>query len=244
MPSQQENLSQVQWQKIIGGWFLVTSYAIYDIQRGKTWIGVKPMASSQVWKALLKQHDKLKKQASGTTFDRITLLKKVSEDSFFLAATLKDGKVWTEELDSRVSDTCANITELFQMLKMFPKKAQWVNGDLSTMRTQMLEKIREEQQKLKGKKTNGKAKKPGPRKTATLYELRETQVERDRFKLEAESSQKITESVESSLDTAKNTIAVQDTTIASQKAEIGRLKTENRKLKTAARASERRLAKV
>lgn len=105
------------------------------------------MTEKEVWKELLKQHDKLVASAQSTLYDRVTLLRKVYEDPHFLDDMRKESKSPVEVLDSRVKDTCANFTELLQVLKLFPNRKQWENGDLSDMRRQMLETIHMGQKK-------------------------------------------------------------------------------------------------
>ena len=198
-------------RSVLGGWFRVTPGNIGCIQRGETWKDVRPMAKSQVWKALLKQHDVLKQQASTTLYDRVTILAKVHEDPHYLTYVRNSKKSPIEELDSRVSDTCANFTELLQMLKMFPKKAQWTSGDLSGMRLQMLEKLREQQN---GKRKPSKRKSTGKRRTATITEVRDLESENSRLKKELQSANQIIKSLESQLEGSRETIGSLNETIS------------------------------
>jgi hypothetical protein len=97
--------------------------------------------SKQTWKTLLKQHNQLKASSAATLFDRVSLLAKIWADPQYKIDQQKSGKPVMELLNNCVSDTCANASELIQMLKMFPRKLQWAGGDLSVMRGQMLRKL-------------------------------------------------------------------------------------------------------
>jgi hypothetical protein len=157
----------------VSRWFLVTESTIEMILRGKTWKEILPVAQTQVWKELLKQHDKLVRQSGGTLYERVSLLVRVYEDPHFAADMQKASKSPVEELSARVRDTCcANFLELFQMFKLFPSRKEWEGGNLADMRLKMLETLRSQKDKAQ---TNGKTKKPvkkEPRETATLAELK------------------------------------------------------------------------
>lgn len=186
------------------------------------------MAKEQVYKALLAQHDKLRKTASATLFDRVSILKRVYEDPHYLADVGKSGKTATAELDGRVSDSCANFIELLQMLKMFPKRADWENGDLASMRSKMLEAIRNRQREQNGKaKANGKEKKKlAHRRSATLNEVREMKVEIKEKKTEVEhlreqlaEKSRMIASLEKALESSRETIGSLNETISLLKIE-------------------------
>lgn len=134
----------------IAGWFLVPRYSISCIKRGLTHKRIEPMNASQVWRALLKQHNKLVAVGQVTLYNRVTLLRRVYEDPCFLEDMGKEKTSPNEYLDSYVRDTCANFTELLQILKLFPKKKQWENGNLADMRRRMLDTIQTRQKELRG----------------------------------------------------------------------------------------------
>jgi chromosome segregation ATPase len=157
------------------------------------------MSKNQVWKTLLDQHDKLKKQASASLYDRVTLLTWVYEDPHFQTDMKKGKKSATAELDKRVSDTCANFTELLHMLRMFPKRNQWESGDLNEMRMKMLGSL----------STGKKPKKNGRhnRKTATQAEV-------ERLKRELKFANDSIRSLQHQLETAQVTIGSLNETIS------------------------------
>lgn len=169
-------------------WFSVHVSTISCVFSSKTWQGVTAMAAKDTWKVLLKQHDLLKKKATASVYDRVKLLALVWENPSYLEDCRKNGKSPGEDMNARVNDTCANWTELFQMLKMFPNKKEWTNGDLSKMRMDMLNKLREQQN---GKKEKKPRKKVENRRTATLTEVRDLEAERNRLKSDLENANKI-----------------------------------------------------
>jgi chromosome segregation ATPase len=178
------------------------------------------MAKNQVWKALLKQHDVLVKKSSATVYDRVTLLNRVYKDRYFLADMGKAGKSPLTELGLRIKDVCADIMELFQMLRLFPRKSQWASGNLNDLRSKMIETIRAEQQKVKsgGDTTVDGGKKPrkasGHRATATLSEVRDLTAENERLKSELKSANQIIKSLENQLEAARETMGSLNETIS------------------------------
>ncbi len=193
----------------IAAWFSVCPTTAWQIRTGRTHKGISTMAKNEIWKALLKQHDTLKSTAAGTTFDRVTLLAKVYADEHYLAAMKANGRSPTKGLDKRLSDMCANFTELVQILKMFPKKSQWTKGDLGEMRLQMLEKLRAEQS-VKSTTPAGKSDaNTNGRKTAvraTVAQLRTEQDEVTRLKSELRVANKAIKSLERQVETLNDTI--------------------------------------
>ena len=184
----------------IARWFNVTNSLVCLVRKGHySYREIEPMAKKEVWKALLKQHSKLKSSAAGTTFDRVTLLKQVYEDEHYLAAMKSAGESPTKGLDKRLSDTCANFTELLQILKMFPKKSQWTKGDLGEMRLKMLEKLRALSPKS--------AKKKGGRTTVTLAEMRKLEEENARLKAEIKMLTKEVKSLRMDRDSDRDVIS-------------------------------------
>jgi hypothetical protein len=200
----------------ISRWFLVSATAIEGIRKNLTWKGVEPMAKTQVWKTLLAQHDKLKSKNGSTMFDRVTLLAKVYEDPHFTMDMDAQGKKAIEILDGKVSDTCANFTELLQMLKMFPRKGQWADGNLNEMRVEMHEELRVRQNKANGVKPRKSRKKTEHRRTATLTEVRELKHSIDTHKSEVEH-------LREKLDTANKLIQVLESQLESSRETIGSL---------------------
>lgn len=210
-----------------GSWFLVTDSTISGIVQGKSWKWVKPMAKSQVWKALLAQHDKLVQQSGVALHDRVTLLARVFEDAEFQSAMAKDGKLPAKELDVRVSDTCANFTELLQILRLFPTRKQWSSGNLSDMRLKMLDKLRADQAERKAKNPAKSKKdkaidgKPGTRNTVTVREYKELEQKTEKTETEVENLRKqlgmangYIKTLEAQLEAARETIGSLNETIS------------------------------
>lgn len=203
-------------QILLAAWFCVGKSTIQNIKCGNTGKGVAAMAKKNLWKALLEQHDKLMKQSGVTLYDRVTLLAKVFEDPQFILDMKSGGESHVEELDKRVADTCANFTELLQVLKMFPQKRQWENGNLSDMRLKMLEKLRGEQATQKAKKGGTKKKENGRsnRRVATISQVNDLEEDIVRLKRELETSHKLLasykaqiEGLQAALEDSRKTIA-------------------------------------
>lgn len=138
--------------------------------------------SKQSWKSLLKQHNQLKANSAATLFDRVSIISKIWADPQYRIDQQKAGKPVMGVLDSCVSDTCANASELIQMLKMFPRKLQWAGGDLSTMRQQMLRQL--VKQRDGGKAKKGSSRKPHSRVVVTQAQYGDLEAENTRLKEE------------------------------------------------------------
>lgn len=170
-------------QVMLARWFLVGRTGIFYIKRGRTRKGVQAMAKSKTWEVLLEQHDELVRDSNATLYDRVTLLVEVYQNRGFKSAMKKEDKNPVDFLNKKLSDTAVNFTELWEILKEFPRRKQWEEGDLSDMRIHVINKIRQAQQSRKegeagkengGKgKPNGKGKGHSSRKSATLAKLRE-----------------------------------------------------------------------
>lgn len=204
---------------IVSSWFCVNSNTIGWIRCGGTWKGVKPMAKKDVWKELLKQDDELAKSSSATLFNRVTLLAKVYDDPHYITEMKKQSKSYVDELSKRIRDTCcANFTELYQILKMYPQKKQWASGSLYDMRLAMLEKLREKPKKTAVKKTRAN-------KQPTLTEVRELKAKNDRVTNSMESENKrlkaglkqanqVIKTLESQLEASREAIGTLNETIS------------------------------
>lgn len=168
------------------------------------------MSKSLTWKSLLQQHDNLRKKGLVCLFDRVCILTRVYSDGNYQTAMQKDGVRALEDMDKRVSDTCANFTELAQILKMFPKRWMWERGNLAEMRGKMVAGL--------------KKKKRGPKKerhTATLAEVREMKTEMTTQKSELEKlraivveKDKTIRGLEKALESARETIGSLNETIS------------------------------
>ncbi len=221
----------------IAGWFCTSSGIMHSIKHRKTWKEILPMAKQDLWKALLEQHDKLRKLAGVTLYDRVTLLAKVYEDPQFVVDMKADGKSHIEELDKRVSDTCANFTELLQMLKMFPRRQSWSSGDLSAMRLKMLDKLRGKQKKQQAKKGDKEKEDNGRhnRRTATLAQVNERDAEIERLKSELKTGNQLIKSLEMQLETMQGALETSRQTIGSlnETVSLFKLTQEQREKETA-----------
>lgn len=208
----------------IGNWFLVSYSCTHKISTGETWKGVKPMAATKTWKTLLAQHDKLKKQAGGCLFDRVTLLQHVYNDPAFSEAMLKQKKQPLDVMNDKINDVCANFTELVQILKMFPRRSQWLSGNIYDMREKMIQSIRKQQEetcKANPSPRKERAKETTYRKTATYSQLVELEQENKEKKTEVEHlKEQLTQAnqlisiLESQLQSAKETIGNLNETIS------------------------------
>lgn len=179
------------------------------------------MAKKDVWKTLLDQHEKLRSKSGVTLYDRVALLIRVYEDPHFLNDMKEQKKSPVEVVDKCVNDTCANFTELYQIFKMFPKRQQWVSGDLNSMRLQMLEKLRSEQKKNSKSKTTSTQAGDSGRNTATLKQVRELETtikesngEVIRLQKELQVANQVIKTLEAQLEAARETIGSLNETIS------------------------------
>jgi hypothetical protein len=92
----------------------------------------------KTWQRLLAKAEKLIRGGNSSLYQRVVLLAQVFDDPEFGRDAAAEGTNPLGMLNDKTSDTCANFTELYQMLKMFPSKDQWVNGNISEMRLQMI----------------------------------------------------------------------------------------------------------
>lgn len=134
------------------------------------------MTKTHGWKALLTRHDRLAKQGAAITYERVVLLVMVYEDPSYVEYTHKSGTGILTALDSRLEGTFISFMELLQILKLFPKKSQWINGNLLAMRTKMLDTLRARTHQQKKVTKLKKGKLVHVRKTATLAEVRDIEV--------------------------------------------------------------------
>lgn len=101
----------------------------------------KAKSEKAMWERLLEEHDRLVRRSNSTLYDRVVLLRKVYDDSAYKTAMREQRRPFTEELDTRVSDTCAPFTDLLQILKQYPDRKHWVNGDLANMRREVVNTV-------------------------------------------------------------------------------------------------------
>lgn len=155
------------------------------------------MSKRKGWELLLEQHDKLVQQSNAGLYDRVKILAKVFEDSQFGKDMLKLGQTAEQRLHECVTDTCANFTELYQMLKLFPKRNQWQSSSLSQMRTTMLATLRE--------KNKGKKEEKGPRRrgSCTIAEFQRLQDENNMLKQKIEHLESELKLAREMIDTLK-----------------------------------------
>jgi chromosome segregation ATPase len=134
----------------------------------------------------------------------------------------KEGKSLVEVLDARVKDTCANFTELLQMLHMFPDRKEWAKGDISGLRDKMLESLKTKQN---GTGTTTRSKKPRRkvevRHSVTLAEKREMEAEIERLKGELKAANQIIKSLEMQLEAARETIGSLNEAISLLRLQMG-----------------------
>ena len=199
---------------LLAHWFSVSRTTVGHVRSGCNWKDVKPMSGKLAWKALIDQYDILVKKSTGLLYDRVTLLKQVYEMPEYLADQRAEGKDPMELINSKLSDTCANFTELLQILKIFPKRQQWEETPLSEMRSVMLEKIRGERV---------------PRKVVntvrpTVGEVKELHQRLDLIQQDATQSKR-------QVKERERRIALLETKLEEAQAEVKRLKEENRSLK-------------
>ena len=97
---------------------------------------------SKNWRVLVEQADKLAKQGAGMVYDRVRLLAKVFEDKDFLNDMQGEGTTPGDFLNKHVNDTCANFTELYQMLKRYPNRRQWEATGLADMRQALIASLK------------------------------------------------------------------------------------------------------
>lgn len=108
------------------------------------------------WEKLMEKIDDMVEQGKGTLYERVKILSEVCDDPQFNADIVEQKGNATELLNSKVNDLWVrgHFMDLYQMFKMFPKKEEWVKGDLQKMQQQMLIKLVEEsRQKKNGKQT-------------------------------------------------------------------------------------------
>lgn len=135
------------------------------------------------WNTLLKEHDDIVKKSNATIYERAKLLVAVYENPEYIAAMKREGKQPTAALDERLSDTCASFLELMHMMAKFPKKRDWVTGDLALMRRQTLSDLVRTKPPKEGEETTVKAKR-ATKRTVTLHEHEELQLQQQTLKAE------------------------------------------------------------
>jgi hypothetical protein len=91
---------------------------------------------SKQWERWLEQETQLAKEGRKTLYHRVQLLVKVYKDDQFREDN--SGKDIEAFMSDRLSDACATFPELMQMIKLWPKEDQWVNGNMSVMHREML----------------------------------------------------------------------------------------------------------
>ncbi len=74
-------------------------------------------------------------------YDRATLLSQVFGDPAFLADCSEDQGEAADRLDEYANDLCLTFLELRQLLKHFPKRAQWKSGKIRRMYDEMVQAI-------------------------------------------------------------------------------------------------------
>lgn len=170
------------------------------------------------WEKLMEKIDDMVEQGKGTLYERVKILSEVYDDPQFNADIVEQKGNATELLNSKVNDLWVrgHFMDLYQMFKMFPKKEEWVKGDLQKMQQQMLIKLVEEsRQKKNGKQTvtvvNGKP-------VVTITPKTEEELEKEKIKKETVQSWK------------ERALAAEQR-IRELEAEIRFLKRENRDIK-------------
>lgn len=110
------------------------------------------MSKKKPWIILMERHDLLAQHNRADIFDRTDILSQVFDDPEFSRDIAKSKQNPLDLLNKKVSDTCADFMQLYQMRKLFPRKSQWVAGNLSEMRQRMIESL--EGGANKGKKSS------------------------------------------------------------------------------------------
>lgn len=116
------------------------------------------MTKKMQWKELLKKHDALRRNGNANVYDRVKLLSQIFNDPGYNADMLKQGKDKRELLDACLDELCINITEALVILKMFPRREQWVGGSLREMKLRTIQMIQSKQKAETGKKKKIKVK--------------------------------------------------------------------------------------
>lgn len=93
------------------------------------------------WEKLHGQAIKMLGDAKASLYDRGKVLSQVFDDPEFKADMAKQGRRPTQVLDAALTDTFVDFTELNGLLKVFPKRADWKNGDLRSMREALIKHL-------------------------------------------------------------------------------------------------------
>ena len=93
------------------------------------------------WKQLLIKVRELVGEAGVAVYDRATLLSQVFGDLAFVADCNEDQGKAADRLDEYTNDLCLTFLELRQLLKHFPKRAQWKSGKIRRMYDEMVQAI-------------------------------------------------------------------------------------------------------
>jgi hypothetical protein len=110
----------------------------------------KPKKPEPKWVKLYDQALTIQTKTKGDLFDLVSLLAVVFDDKQFKRDMLKKGESPGDFLNQLVDHTFTTFMEYYAMLKSYPERLQWVNGDLREMRRTLIGA-------LKARETNGLA---------------------------------------------------------------------------------------
>lgn len=93
------------------------------------------------WETLLRKAMGLARENRADLYERVKVLAQVFDDPMFKRDMMRQGKQPGVFLNSVVEDTFTTFSELYAMIRMFPSKDQWKNGDLRELRASLRERI-------------------------------------------------------------------------------------------------------
>jgi hypothetical protein len=94
------------------------------------------------WKSLYAKALALACKGKGTVYDRVSLLASVYEDEEFRREMREDGTNPDAYLKAAVSEVFATFSKLYAMIRAYPDREAWVNGDLEEMCDSLAQSIK------------------------------------------------------------------------------------------------------